>query len=163
MFGTSTNAFGERKQWHKHDLGGRVDMPREREEHLLYIGTKRRATFFLCGYILMHSCNVDCCDCRVFVCILGTSRKALGEGISVALARFRRQRGHAKGTRGVRKITMGKTLLFTAWMCALLIIETPKSQSVDLFTCQWERAYNLAGAAYPLNDDAVPCRLEPSR
>ena len=69
IFGTSTNAFGERNQWHKHDLGGRVDMPREREEHLLYIGTQRRATFFLCGYILMHRCNVDCCDCKVFVCI----------------------------------------------------------------------------------------------
>ena len=92
---------------------------------------------------------------------LGTSRKALGEGIPVALARFRRQHGHAKGTRGVRTLTMGKTLLFTAWMFALLIIETPKSQSVDLFTCQWERAYNGAGAAHPLNDDAVPRRLEP--
>ena len=69
FFGTSTNAFGDINQWHKHELEGRVDMPAEREEHLLYIGLKGRATFFLCGYILMHSCNVHCCDCKVFVCI----------------------------------------------------------------------------------------------
>ena len=55
IFGTSTNAFGERNQWHKHELEGRVDMPGEREEHLLYIGTRGRAIFF---FAAMFSCTV---------------------------------------------------------------------------------------------------------
>ena len=69
--------------------------------------------------------------------VFGYIQRGFGNGISVAQARVRMQSGHAKGTRGVRRFIMGKILPLAAWMFVLLIIETPTSQSVDLFTCQW--------------------------
>ena len=44
-----------RNQWHKHDLAGRVDMPCEREERLLYIRTKESHRFLLATII---SCSL---------------------------------------------------------------------------------------------------------
>ena len=111
-------------------------MPRGREEHLLYIGNKESYRFPLAAII---SCSVATLIVVItkYSYVFGYIQRGFGNGISVAQARVRMQSGHAKGTRGVRQLIIGKILPLTAWMFALLIIETPTSQSVDLFTCQW--------------------------
>ena len=113
-------------------------MPREREEHLLYIGNKESYRFVLAAIISFSVATLIAVITK-YSYVFGYIQRGFGNGISVAQARVRRQSGHAKGTRGVRTFIIGKMLPLTAWMFALLIIETPKSQSVDLFTCRWER------------------------
>ena len=53
--GASTAAFGERNQWHKHDVGGRVGMSKEREDVYFIEGTKGDLQFFLAA---VFSCSV---------------------------------------------------------------------------------------------------------
>ena len=88
-------------QWHRHDFKGRAGMPMGRQEQSLYSENRIRALGLLCAFgdsihMKLPSNLVSLSDIHTY---LRTCRDALGKRISVAQARFQRQRGPANGAR----------------------------------------------------------------